>query len=163
MTCKYNGYILQLDLINVPSFKMATLMCESMGTHTCESQRSILFETIYHLRHLHTRLPFKRMMRKFNNPEWNKATSCFGGMLAGIWQTQYLNPGSSYKCLSGIISHIHISKSPTCVGWCPGFMCICVCVCICVYVYVFVCAIACYFPEAYVAVREPLGARRSPE
>lgn len=75
-----------------------------MDTHTCESQRAILLETIYHLRYLCTHLPFKRTMRKLNNPEWNKATSCFGGM-AGIWQAQYLNPGSSYKCLPGIITY----------------------------------------------------------
>lgn len=73
--------------------------------------------------------------------------------MAGIWQAQYLNPGSSYKCLPGIITYTFPNPLD---AWDDVLV-------ICVYVYVFVCAVACYFPEAYAAVREPLGARRSPE
>lgn len=108
-----------------------------MGTHTCESQRAILFETIYHLRHLCTHLPFKMMMRKLNNPEWNKATSCFGGM-AGIWQAQYLNPGSSYKCLPGIITYYTFPNLLD--AWDDVLV---ICVYVYVYAYVYMCMYLC--------------------
>lgn len=80
--------------------------------------------------------------------------------MAGIWQAQYLNPGSSYKCLPGIITY-YTCPNPL-DAW-DDVLVICVYVYVNVYVYVFVCAVACYSPEAYAAVREPLGARRSPE
>lgn len=58
--------------------------------------------------------------------------------MAGIWQAQYLNPGSSYKCLPGIITYYTFPNLLD--AWDDVLV---ICVYVYVYAYVYMCMYLC--------------------